>query len=108
MRRSLLHTNPQFAGIILKTVLAAGYLITGIQYIQDADRFLADEEVDWHGATSAAMSDCMCSPSLVSAAMSDISLTDFGKKYIGSAWRCHGDSKYHSCPVNAHFTNTST
>jgi hypothetical protein len=32
-----------------KTVLAAGYLITGIQYIQDADRFLADEEVDWHG-----------------------------------------------------------
>ena len=37
-----------------KTVLAAGYLITGIQYIQDADRFLVDEEVDWDVTTSAA------------------------------------------------------
>jgi hypothetical protein len=97
----------------------------GIQYIQDADRFLADEEVDWHGATSAAdnpspiaIADDVVSRDhdrdrggifravirfvscrtvcvvrlFVSAALSDISLADFGNKYIGSAWRCLGDS----------------
>jgi hypothetical protein len=48
------YQSENFQVLFRKTVLAAGELITGIQYIQDSDRFLADEEVDWYWATSAA------------------------------------------------------
>ena len=71
MRRTFLHPNQKNCRYYFKNaVLAAGYLITGIRYIQDADRFLADEEVDWLGAASVAMSDCMSPIAIADAVVS--------------------------------------